>query len=59
MNMNKHFKILICGILLFSLVQILQHYLTFEDWIYGILTGLTVGIMVIGLVKTYKLKKAS
>ncbi|MCB0605778.1 MAG: hypothetical protein KDC25_12980 [Saprospiraceae bacterium] len=57
--MKKRFKILICGILLFSLVQILQHYLTFEDWIYGILTGLTVGIMVIGLVKTYKLKKAS
>ena len=52
---KKYFmKMVFIGVILLSVVQIIHHYYTIPDFIYGGLIGVTVGIIFMGLYKYIK-----
>ncbi len=47
------------GLILLSTVQIIQHFRPISDFIFGGLVGIAMGIMLLGLFKSIKLKNST
>jgi len=57
MRINNFKKIIFIGLILLSIIQIIQYFSYIPDIIYGGLIGVTLGIMLLGLLKSNILKK--
>lgn len=57
---KKNFtKMMFIGLILLSTVQIIQHFRPISDFIFGGLVGIAMGIMLLGLFKSIKLKNST